>query len=172
MSGQQLCPESSKGMKERSSGSRRPRGGEWFCLPAPHKRSSSSPSYAVRTRLYARGGRACQSRKPGHRRSQSTRYRPESGLGPPRDFRLAVAVEAALQCPRSSFWNTSRYPPGPETQPLAPAVLPIGLLAAAGAGTRAPRTSQFPAKTARLPPRNRSVGRDFRELRLRSRLAC
>lgn len=29
---------------------------------------------------------------------------PETGLGPPLDFRVAVAVEAALQCPRSSFW--------------------------------------------------------------------
>lgn len=172
MSGQQLCPASSKGMKERSSGSsvasgRRvaqsprathsliqllslpgedpPLRARRLGLPAPEARTPPLPVHPVPPASRARAAAGLPSRRCG------------GGSPPVPTLRLLVRLA---------------IPSGPETQPLAPTVLSQSVYR--------PRTEQIPGlhrrhnspPKRRVFPRNRPVGRDFRELRLRSRLAC
>lgn len=100
MSGKQLCPASSKGMKERSSGSAAASGRRGVLAPRATEGRIQLPF------LPSEDPPLC-ARPPGlpapEARSPPLPEHPETGLGPPLDFRVAVAVEAALQCPRSSF---------------------------------------------------------------------
>lgn len=150
MSGKQLCLASSKGMTERSSGSAAASGQRVLLSPRategliqlPVLPGEDPPLCARQPDLPA--PEAWRPRLAEHPVPPGSRARAAAGL-PSRRCGGGSPPVSTLQ-----LLAASRLPPGPENRP--PAVPPVGLLAAAGAGTQALRTPQFPAKTALLPP--------------------
>lgn len=125
---------------------------------------SGSPSYRVRTHLFARGFRACRSRRPGDRSSEGSRYRPKPCSG-----RRRTSASPSWRRPPSSVrapasWSLRGSPNSRDLAAQTPCPAIQTVYRARPEPVHRSRDVTFPRQNGASYPRNRPFGRDFREL--------
>lgn len=169
MSGKQLCPESSKGTFLRERGGLGAESGSVSRATEGLIQLPFSPGEDLP--LFARppGLPAPEARRP---RSESTRYLPEAGLGPPLDFPSRRCGGGSPPVPTLQLLAASQIPRVPRPGRSDPLSCQSVYWPRPEWVHRFYKSHKSPPKRRVFPPRNRPVRRDFRELRGWSRLAC